>query len=327
MTTVPNLDDPILNHLRTDFSPLRADQTVAEALTHLRENPPEGRVIYLYVVDDDQRLVGVVPTRRLLLSPAETKIADLMIRRLITIPARATVMDACELFTLHKLLAFPVVDPQGRLLGIVDIELYTDEVTDLAHKSNYDDLFQLIGFRAEQARMGTPLSAFKIRFPWLICNILGGILAAFLTGWYQGLLNQAIVLALFIPVVLALSESVGIQSVSLAIQSLHGGTVTPREVLRVLRRELSIGLLLGWASGLAVASTAYFWKGQGFVALCILTSIGTAVAASAVVGMAMPLAMRITRLDPRVAAGPIALVLADLITLSVYFNLGQWLLM
>jgi magnesium transporter len=326
MTTIPDLDDPIVKHIRTDFVSLNADQTVAEALAQVRANPPEGRIIYFYAVDADNRLVGVVPTRRLLLNQPDARLSDIMIRRLITLPSTATVMNACEFFTVHKLLAFPVVDEHRHLLGIVDVGLYTDELSDLGHQTSHDDLFQLIGVHAEQARMGSPLIAFRVRFPWLITNIVGGILAAFLAGVFQDVLDRLVILALFIPVVLALSESVGIQSVSLATQSLRDN-IRLRDALPILRRELSTGLLLGFASGPLVALSAWLWKGQGIVAFAILLSIGTAMTASAMIGVAVPVALRLMKLDPRVAAGPIALVAADLITLMIYFNLARFLLL
>ena len=95
---------------------------MVEALAAIRENPPANRIIYFYVVDEQGRLCGVVPTRRLLLSSLDRRIADIMIRDVIAIPQTATVLEACEMFTLHRLLAFPVVDESRRLLGMIDIE-------------------------------------------------------------------------------------------------------------------------------------------------------------------------------------------------------------
>ena len=103
-----DLNDPVSRHMRTDYARLHVGQTVGEALAGLRQTPPGGRVIYLYVADDDGRLRGVVPTRRLLLSPPEKALADIMVRRVVALPADATVLDACEFFTLHRFLAFPV---------------------------------------------------------------------------------------------------------------------------------------------------------------------------------------------------------------------------
>jgi magnesium transporter len=212
-----HLDDPITRHMRQDYSRLHVNQTVGEALEAIRRQPPEGRVIYFYVVDDDNRLQGVVPTRRLLLSALDKKVADIMVREVITISRHATVLDACEFFTLHRLLAFPIVDEDHRIAGVVDVELYTTELTELDRSERNDYLFQLVGVHLTEAQQSSPLIAFRSRFPWLLCNIVGGILAAFLAGVFEGELQRAVALALFIPVVLALAESVSIQSVSLAL--------------------------------------------------------------------------------------------------------------
>src|SRR5690242_10489238 len=101
--------DPVTRHMHHDFPQLAVHQTVGEALVWLRQHPPPGRIIYFYVVDDG-RLSGVVPTRRLVLSPPETPLADIMVPKVIAVPANATVLEACEFFILHRLLAFPVVD-------------------------------------------------------------------------------------------------------------------------------------------------------------------------------------------------------------------------
>ncbi|HEX9022445.1 MAG TPA: Na+/H+ antiporter NhaA [Geobacteraceae bacterium] len=123
-----SLNDPIVHLIHQDYTTLHPDQTVGEALEWLRSNPPAGRIIYFYVVDADGVLCGVVPTRRLILGDPEAYVADIMVRELTTLPSTATVQEACEFFTLYRLLAFPVVDNAGRLVGIVDIELYTGEI-------------------------------------------------------------------------------------------------------------------------------------------------------------------------------------------------------
>src|ERR1700693_853454 len=155
--TEANLDDPITRHMPQNFARLRDHQTVGQVLEAMRRQPPEGRVIYFYVIDQEDRLRGVVPTRRLLLSPLDKPITDIMVRHVIAIPAAATVLDACEFFTLHRLLAFPVVDGERHLIGIVDVELYTEELSEVGDRQEEgagkpgDDLFQLIGVHLAQA--------------------------------------------------------------------------------------------------------------------------------------------------------------------------------
>jgi magnesium transporter len=224
------------------------------------------------------------------------------------------------------LLAFPVVDAERRLIGMVDVDLYTEEIHELERVGDSDQLFQLIGVTAAQARRPSALAAFRYRFPWLACNLVSGIFAAFLAGLYENVLAQVVALALFIPVLLALAESVAMQSVSLSLQLLHGQRPSWKSLTVKLRTELLTGLLLGLASGVVVGLVSFWWDGTGRVAVCLLGGIGAGVTMAALVGLALPHALRLLQRDPQVAAGPIALAIADLFTLLCYFNLAVWLL-
>jgi magnesium transporter len=321
-----HLADPVTRHMRADFARIAADQTVGEAIAAARAMPPEGRIIYFYVLDAAGRLAGVVPTRRLLLSPDATPIRDVMVTRVVTIPAAATVLDTCEFFLLHKLLAFPVVDDQRRMLGIVDVDLYTEELADVDRRAELDDLFQLIGVHFEDAHARSPVAAFKSRFPWLLANIAGGIMAAFLAGLFQAELEKAVALALFVPVVLALAESVAIQSVSIALQRLHGRPPSLGGILRAVRHESLTGMMLGAASAAAVALVALAWLGQRAVAGALLGGITGGVVCAAAIGVAMPNLLRLLAREPQVAAGPVALAATDMVTLVIYFSLARQLL-
>jgi magnesium transporter len=312
--------------MHQDYASLHVGQTAGEALQWVRAHPPQGRIIYFYVVDADGCLQGVVPTRRLILSPPERPLADIMVRKVVALPAEATVLEACEFFIQHRLLAFPVVDDQRRLLGVVDMELYTGQLGQLGDPSYRDDLFQLVGVHLAHARQDSPLSAFRARFPWLGCNLAAGILAAFLSGVFQEELNRVVALAFFIPVVLNLAESVSSQSVSLTLQVLHGQRPTWPSMLRKIWRELGTGFLLGLGSGAVVGLVGLAWLGQVRVALCLLGGITGGVAAAAILGLTIPILLRLLRLEPRVAAGPIALAGSDVVTILLYLNLARLLL-
>ncbi len=312
--------------MRRDYTRLLLGQTVGQALEWLRQNPPPGRILYFYVVDDQGALVGVVPVRRLVLHSLDTPLAGLIERRVIALPAEATVLEACEFFMQHRLLAFPVVDDARRLLGVVDVELYTEELGRLGDADYREQLFQLLGVHVASARHETVRAAFRDRFPWLGCNLAAGTLAAFLSGVFEEELNRVVALAFFIPVVLNLAESVSSQSVSLSLQGLHGPVPTWKEVLRKLQRELLTGLLLGLGSGAIIALVAICWLGQWRVALCLLGGIASGVGGAAVLGLSIPILLRLMRLEPRVAAGPIALAGSDVITILLYLNLARYLL-
>lgn len=316
------LKDPVVKHMRLNPPRLHMDLTVGEALSEIRRHPPEGRIIYFYAVDSDNRLRGVIPTRRLLLAPSDQPLREIMVRQVVAIPDTATVLDACEFFTMHKLLAFPVVDEQRHLLGMVDVDLYTEEVHELESVGASDQLFQLIGVTAAQARRASVLDAFRYRLPWLGCNLVSGILAAFLAAQYESVMAEVVALAAFIPVVLALAESVAMQSVTLSLQVLHGQRPTWASLFTKLRRELLTGLLLGLATGVAVGLVSLWWDIKGFVAVTLLGGITGGVTLSAILGMTLPYMLRLLRRDPQVASGPIALASADLVTLLFYFNLA-----
>ena len=327
----PPLSDPVTRHLRTDHAKLPADGTVGQALAAVRADPPAGTILYFYAVRPDGALAGVVPTRRLILSDPATPLGDVLNTAPITIPAAATVADACEFFILHRLLAFPVVDAGGKLLGVVDVNLYTDELIDLADgdaRGAGDDLFQLVGVHLEQARGaggGRPLGVLRTRFPWLLANVAGGLAAAALTGLFEAELQRAVALALFVPVVLALAESVAIQSVSLSLPALHGRRPTWGAVLGRTRAEAAGGLVLGIACGLLIAAAGAAWLGFGPVAACLLGGVAGGVTWAAAVGAAVPNLLRRVHPDPHVAAGPVALAATDLGALLIYFSLARWL--
>jgi magnesium transporter len=321
-----HLDDPVTQHMRTDFARLDGNLTVSEALATVRLRPPSGRIIYFYVVDEEGRLQGVVPTRRLLLSRQDERVSQIMVKQVISIPAHATVLEACEFFLLHRLLAFPVVDAEKRLLGIVDVELYTDELSDLDQRAGSEELFQLIGVHLTESQQQSPVISFRNRFPWLLANIGGGILSAMLSGVFSAELERTVALALFIPVVLALAESVSIQSVSLALQTLRGRQPTWAAIGRRLWTEAATGALLGLACALTVAVVALLWLGHGLVAVCLLGGITGGVSCAAVIGVAIPNILRWADREPQVAAGPVALATTDMVTLLIYFLLARWLL-
>lgn len=146
-----------------------------------------------------------------------------------------------------------------------------------------------------------------------------------MSGLYEAELQRVVALALFIPVVLALAESVSVQSVSLALQALHGKPPNVAALFQKLRRESMTGLFLGTATGLIVGLVALLWLGQLQVMLCVLGGIAGGVMCAAVVGVAMPNMLRLIQRDPQVAAGPVALATSDMITLLLYFSLARWL--
>lgn len=321
-----NLNEPLAPHLRRDFITLNAGWTVGQALESLRTSTLPEKIIYLYVVDDDGKLVGVVPTRRLLMSMPGRPIAEIMVGNVISIPESMTVLEACEFFVMYRLLAFPVVDARNRIAGVIDVTLFTDEIFDVSERQTNRDVFQLIGIHIARGRAASPWAGFRDRFPWLLCNIAGGIGCAFIAGRYEAFLDATIVLALFIPVVLTLSEGVSIQSMSITLQGFRDERVDWRRLIHDLRIELLTALLLGAACGVVVGLIAWIWKGHGAVAFAIGASICLALVTACLLGVILPTLVRLARGDPRIAAGPVVLASADIATLLFYFTISAKIL-
>jgi len=326
MLSNPALRDPVLSHIRHDVITLHPAQTVAETLAALRTQSLAEKIVYFYVIDDLERLCGIVPTRRLLMSSPEATIDTLMVKNLVTLPVTATILDACEFFTLYRFLALPVVDEQQRLLGVVDIDFFTEEIFDLAETKSTDALFQIIGVHVAEAQIGSAWTGFLKRFPWLLANISGGILCALIAGLYEAFLDQVIVLALFIPVVLALAEGVSVQSASLTIKGFVGPRIAWRRFLPGLGKEFVTACLLGLACGGIVGWVAWAWKGQALVALAIWGSITLSMITACLLGAILPTLLHALGKDPKIAAGPLVLATTDIVTLLFYFSLAGLLL-
>ncbi len=318
-----HLHDPIERYVQPAALTLAPTDTIHTAIERARALPATQIILYCYVVDADGRLEGVVPIRRLLTADPETPVANVMIRDVVAIPHWATVLVAAEYFVNRRFLAFPVVGDGGKLLGVVDVSLFTEDVLSMARQS-FDGIFQIIGVHATEGR--TPWTSFKDRFPWLLCNVTGGLLCALLAGFYEGLLAVVVVLALFIPVVLALAESVSIQSVTLMLQNLHDGPVQWGHFGRQLLKEMATAVMLGAGCGLLVGGTAFLWKGDAAVGGVLAFAITLSMLYACSLGVLIPTLLRAAKADPRIAAGPMVLALTDLGTLLFYFTVAGRLL-
>src|SRR5207248_2248875 len=135
---------PVSVVARKDFAALNQKLTVQEALEAIRQRGIGEKIVYFYVLDERGQLCGVLPTRRLLTAGLHEHLSEIMVRRVVTIPHTATLLEACEAFVLHKFLAFPVIDDRRRIVGTVDVSLLSEEVFDVAEKERLDELFEAI---------------------------------------------------------------------------------------------------------------------------------------------------------------------------------------
>jgi magnesium transporter len=319
-----NLHEPILPLVRPVPVTLTAGQNIADAIRVVRASISATNIHYFYVVDDDRRLIGVVPARQLLASEPEQRVEDVMIRDVVAIPSWATVLVASEYFASRKLLAFPVIEDNGRLVGVVDVSLFTNEVIELARRT-YDDIFQLLGVHA--TAMLTPWTSYKDRFPWLLTNIAGGLVCAVIASRFEHLLDEFVILALFIPIVLALAESVSMQSTTLTLQALSDESVKPARIAHDLWKEVRTAALLGLSTAAVVAGVVMAWRRDTGSALVIGGAMIASMTVACLYGVLLPTLLRAFKADPRIASGPLVLAAADVTTLVIYLGLGTRLLL
>jgi magnesium transporter len=319
------LQQPVRLFVKPETVSLRTDETIAQGLARVRARPFRGEIVYFYVVDEDEKLKGVVSTRDLLLTPPDRIMGEIMNRRIVKIKGESLLLDAIEYFSLYPYLAFPVIDDQGRILGTLNLGLYKDSLNEIAEREEDlpdQELYELIGVNPSDTRRGTIANAVRLRLPWLFSNVAGGLFAALVAESYKELLERVVVLALFVPVVLSLAESVAMQSATLGIESGQSGSLTWGKLRRLLRRELFSGLCLGLCCGLAVAILATVWQGDMRLGGVLFVSMSLSMTFSAMLAILLPLCLHAFQLNPTLAAGPLALVFADLTALTIYFRIG-----
>jgi magnesium transporter len=218
------------------------------------------------------------------------------------------------------------LDEQRRVVGLVDVGLFTEEVFDIAEREQLTEVFETLGFHVAQVRDASPLRAFRVRVPWLLATIVSGTFCAFLSEFYELTLAKSLVLAFFLTMILGLAESVSMQSMAVTIQLLRTNKPSLGWYLRTLRRESTTSLLLGAACGLAVALIVCVWRGAGLPAVVIGSSVLFSAFVANLAGLSVPTLLHARKLDPKIAAGPITLAVADILTLLFYFSLARFLL-
>jgi magnesium transporter len=318
-----HLQEKVVNYMRRDFPRLNDTLTVEMALRVIRKEGVGERIVYFYVLDDRDHLIGIVPTRSLLTSMPSVRIADIMLtENLVTVSEETTVLEVCQMFVQYKLLALPVIGDSGRMIGVIDAGIFTEDELTFAHRHHFDDIFQMIGFGISEIKGKSPLGIFRYRFPWLVATMLSGITCAILTGMYETTLAQTLVLAFFLTLVLALGESVSIQSMTVALQNLHMGKPSWTEYFRWLRREIAATFLLGLTCSMIVGLIAFTWRGELFAALVIMITINFSVMMAGIIGLSIPTLLHAIREESKIASGPLTLAAADIATILLYFNVA-----
>jgi len=308
--------------------PLLADnQSVGEAIAQIRkENLAGSGIYYFYVVDGVQRLLGCVGTRDLLISLDDMPIVNLINTKIRVVHSHHSMREAFLLMQKYHLLAIPVVE-KGIFLGVIDIQDYFDEAVELDTYMKRDQVFQTLGFVVEEDDKQTTIKKYITRAPWMFCNMIGGLLCAVISNFYQDILLKAIVLAMFIPLVLSLSESISMQSMTQSMHEISKRANFWKKLGSYLSKESKIFIMIAISCGIIIGSLAILWGDGWGPALVIGAGIVISVIVSAIIGVLVPFFLKAVKLDPKIASGPIVLMLVDTITTAIYLSLACWWLL
>jgi len=210
-----------------------------------------------------------------------------------------------------------------QLVGVINVAMFsqfTEEALGMTERAHVEEVFERIGFHVADVQSASPVKAFRLRMPWLAATLGGGICCALVSGCYEATLTTKIILAFFLTLVLGLSESVSAQSVTVTVETLRGRTPNRVWFVRALRKEAISALMLGATCGLVVGVIAWLWRGHAATALVIGGSITVSMVAACLIGLTVPTVLHRFKLDPKIAAGPVSLAMADICTLLIYLT-------
>lgn len=320
--------------MNTRYSRLRADMTVDEAISYLRRDARarEKTVYYVYVVDSDERLLGVASFRDLIVAPGDKLVGDVMRTDVISAPDDLDQEALSRLFMRHHLLMMPIVDIQGHIKGVVNV----NDIVDVVQEEATEDMQKLGGVATlDEPYLQVPLlRMIRKRAGWLAALFLGEMLTATAMGRFEAEITRAVVLALFVPLIISSGGNSGSQATTLVIRAMALGEVRLRDWWRVIRREVITGLGLGAILAAIGLVRILVWQGlfdaygehYFLIALTVACSLVGVVLWGSVAGSILPFILRGLGFDPASASAPFVATLVDVTGLVIYFTVAAFVL-
>ncbi len=299
--------------------------SVAQVIQDMRVNAGKYRhyeVQYAYVTQDDDRLIGVLRLRDLLLASPTQPISQLMIRQPLTVSDLASLNELRDLFERHQFFGVPVTNAAGKLLGVVRRGAVDEALAD----RNADDYRKAQGIFREELRSMPVLLRSRRRLTWLTINIGLNAIAASVIAFYQDTLAQVIALAVFLPIISDMSGCSGNQAVAVSMRELSLGLVRPHEILRVWWKEAVVGILNGVVLGLMIAFAVWLWKGNPWLGAVVGIALAANTLIAVSIGGTLPLVVRRMKMDPALASGPILTTVTDMCGFFLTLSLASALL-
>ncbi len=294
--------------------------TVQEAIAALRANRAATRegMFYVYVVDAESRLRGVLRVRDLLLSQADAPVSDLMIRRVRCVSVHADQEDIAALFREHHFVALPVVDDFQRLCGVVT----SDDVLDVIEEEATEDMQRMVGLSGEEM-LDTPWrTSFRNRLPWLFVNLATAILAGWVVSLFEPTIAKYAVLAVFLPIIASQGGNAGTQTLTIMVRAMALGGIAGRKHSRILGKELLVALLTGLATGVAVAVISWLWRGDILLGVIACIALVLNVLAAAAAGVLIPIGLKALKIDPALASSIMLTTVTDVVGFFLFLGLA-----
>jgi magnesium transporter len=273
--------------------------TVDEAIAYLRSQKPDvDYPYYLYVVDADHRLEGIVSMRQLIVSDPGTKLGDIMDRDVISVSAGADQEVAAEKMRHYDLMALPVVDDDGRLVGVIT----ADDVLDVQVEEATEDIYRQAGLDVQETVLSPVGTALRRRVPWLLVNLMTAFVAALTVSAFEGTISRVAMLAAFMPIIAGHGGNTGTQATTLVVRGLALGEVGVRDAARVAAKEIAFGFVHGLLAGLLTAGLALILSQNVWLALVVLVAMVGNLVVAGLAGALIPLGLKAIRIDPALAS-------------------------
>jgi len=294
--------------------------TAQNAIDFLRTVQPDAdQPYYLYVVDRDDRLIGIVGLRDLLVARPEATIESIMKTDVISAPAATDQEEVARIMQHYDLLALPVVNAEGKLAGII----HYDDIVDVIEEEATEDIYRLANVADGDLQVWSPLRlSVRRRLPWLMLNLMTAFLAAGVVNFFEDTIAQLALLAVFQSIVAGAGGNAGTQTLAIMVRGLALGEIEFRDIWRALLREAGIGVVHGVVIGVLVALGAWAWKGIPVLGLVIgMAMLGNLVAAG-LAGTLVPLTLRALKLDPALASAVLVTMVTDIVGFGLFLGLA-----
>jgi magnesium transporter len=318
-------EDSAGSMMSTDVFTLHKNTIARDAIQSLQDKEEAEMVFYLYVTDDDDRLVGVISLRDLVTTPPDKTLDNIMIKNVISVQPETDQEEVAKIVSRYNYLAVPVIDLEEHMLGIVTV----DDVVDVIREEATEDFLQMAGAgKDREILLKSSWGNARARLPWLFASWVGGVAAVAIIGVFKNMLETTVALAAFIPVIIGMGGNIGTQSSTIIVRGLATGRVDIGNNLKIILKEIKVGLILGVLYGmlLGIFATLKFVNTTPYLGLIVALSILSSMIISPVVGTLVPLLFRKLNIDPAIATGPFVTTSIDIIGVTLYFLIASALI-